>query len=292
VTKLNANGTDLIYSTYLGGGFVDLGYAIALDSGGNAYVTGAANSADFPITPGAFQTKLASKDRRSNAFITKMLLIPLPPPPVTVSPEGLTFASRLVGTNSPAMAVTFTNDSTGGGVLDVTTVAFTGTDPSDFKIGHNGCSRDVEVEPGGNCVINVIFSPIGNGTRTAALTVTDNAVMSPQTVSLTGTATGDFSITASPNALTVVRGNSGMSTITITPLQGFKQRVNLTCTGKPTNSSCSVSPSSVLLDGTHSQMATLTITTTSHTFTGMFTLGAKGAFHDVVHSADIALSVQ
>lgn len=50
----------------------------------------------------------------------------------------------------------------------------------------------------------VIFTPIGNGTRTATLTVTDNAVMSPQTVSLTGTATGDFAITASPTALTVV----------------------------------------------------------------------------------------
>jgi hypothetical protein len=292
VTKLNGNGTALIYSTYLGGGFDDRGYAIALDSGANAYVTGVTASADFPITPGAFQAKFASKDRGSNAFITKMPLIPLPPPPVTVSPEGLTFASRLVGTNSPSMAVTFTNDSTGGGVLDVTTVAFKGADPSDFKIGHNGCSRGMEVEPGGNCVINVIFTPIGNGTRTATLTVTDNAVMSPQTVSLTGTATGDFAITAFPTALTVVRGNSGMSTITITPLQGFKQRVNLTCTGKPTNSSCSVSPSSVALDGTHSQMATLTITTTSHTFTGMFTLAAKGAFHDVVHSADITLTVQ
>jgi len=302
VTKLNANGTALIYSTYLGGSGCqpvsegcdgpEVALGIALDSGDNAYVTGQTNSGDFPITPGAFQAKLASKDRGTNAFITKMPLIPLPPPPVTVSPGNIAFASRLVGTTSPAMAVTFTNDSTGGGVLDVTTVAFTGTDPSDFKVSHNGCSRDVEVGPEGKCVVDVVFSPIGNGTRTATLTVTDNAVMSPQTVSLTGTATGDFSITASPTALTVVRGNSGMSTITITPLQGFKQRVNLTCTGKPTNSSCSVSPSSVLLDGTHSQTATLTITTISHTFTGTFTLGAKGAFHDVVHSADIALTVQ
>jgi hypothetical protein len=54
VTKLNATGTALAYSTYLGGG---LSSAIALDSGGNAYVTGLTFSSDFPTTPGALQRK-------------------------------------------------------------------------------------------------------------------------------------------------------------------------------------------------------------------------------------------
>jgi hypothetical protein len=48
----------LIYSTYLGGSSVsgDYGEGIAVDAAGNAYVTGGTGSADFPITPGAFQT--------------------------------------------------------------------------------------------------------------------------------------------------------------------------------------------------------------------------------------------
>ena len=65
VTKLNAAGSALIYSTYLGGGSIDnagggeTGYGIAVDSAGNAYVTGLTTSMDFPITTGAFQTKMA-----------------------------------------------------------------------------------------------------------------------------------------------------------------------------------------------------------------------------------------
>ena len=60
VTKLSADGSALEYSTYLGGttsnGFDDLGSGIAVDGTGAAYVTGDARSANFPVTPGAFDT--------------------------------------------------------------------------------------------------------------------------------------------------------------------------------------------------------------------------------------------
>ena len=49
ITKINAAGTAKIYSTYLGGGGVDEGKGIAVDSAGNAYVTGIAGSFDFPL---------------------------------------------------------------------------------------------------------------------------------------------------------------------------------------------------------------------------------------------------
>jgi hypothetical protein len=70
VTKMNATGTALVYSTYLGGsGIEDVGKAIALDSSGNAYVTGLTYSTNFPTTTGAFQINLAGS---SNAFVTKL----------------------------------------------------------------------------------------------------------------------------------------------------------------------------------------------------------------------------
>jgi hypothetical protein len=56
VSKLNPTGTALVYSTFLGGSQQDIAYAIAVDSGGNAYVGGNSGSADFPTTADAFQT--------------------------------------------------------------------------------------------------------------------------------------------------------------------------------------------------------------------------------------------
>src|SRR5207244_608548 len=48
VTKLNAVGTQLIYSTYLGGGGSDRGFRLAVDRNGNSYVAGDTDSANFP----------------------------------------------------------------------------------------------------------------------------------------------------------------------------------------------------------------------------------------------------
>ena len=56
VSKINPSGSALVYSTYLGGSGQDLGSGIAVDSAGNAYVTGNTGSSNFPTTPSAFQT--------------------------------------------------------------------------------------------------------------------------------------------------------------------------------------------------------------------------------------------
>ncbi len=56
MAKLNASGTALLYTTYLGGNSDDCGYGIAVDGAGNAYVTGWTASTNFPTTAGAFQT--------------------------------------------------------------------------------------------------------------------------------------------------------------------------------------------------------------------------------------------
>ncbi|MCU1265734.1 MAG: hypothetical protein JWM21_2052 [Acidobacteria bacterium] len=56
VTKIDATGTSVIYSTYIGGGGLDQGSSIAVDNSGNAYVVGRVDSTsmDFPTTPGSF----------------------------------------------------------------------------------------------------------------------------------------------------------------------------------------------------------------------------------------------
>src|SRR5205814_485488 len=66
-------GSALVYSTYLGGTLFDSGLGIAVDAGGNAYVTGRTQSPDFPTTPGAFQTTFRSGPLgRFDAFVTKI----------------------------------------------------------------------------------------------------------------------------------------------------------------------------------------------------------------------------
>ena len=52
---LNPEGTDLVYSSYLGGDVVDRAWALAIDDNGSAYIQGITNSLNFPVTPDAFQ---------------------------------------------------------------------------------------------------------------------------------------------------------------------------------------------------------------------------------------------
>jgi len=57
VAKLSADGSTLLYSSYLGGGAEEQGYGVAVGGNGNAYFYGATWSSDFPTTPGAYQTQ-------------------------------------------------------------------------------------------------------------------------------------------------------------------------------------------------------------------------------------------
>ena len=69
MTKLDASGAALGYSTYLGGSDGEDGRGIAVDGAGSAYVTGDTSSVDFPTSAGAFDTTL---DGYADAFVTKL----------------------------------------------------------------------------------------------------------------------------------------------------------------------------------------------------------------------------
>ena len=74
VAKLNSSGTSLVYATFLGGSGDERIGGIAVDSSGNAYVTGTTTSKNFPVSAGVFQhdCKLKSDDTCASAFVTKL----------------------------------------------------------------------------------------------------------------------------------------------------------------------------------------------------------------------------
>lgn len=79
ITELNPTGTAIVYSTYLGGSSTVISTpcgacttSIAVDSFGDAFVTGLTAEANFPVTPGAYQSTLKSSAQGHNAFITEL----------------------------------------------------------------------------------------------------------------------------------------------------------------------------------------------------------------------------
>jgi hypothetical protein len=105
-------------------------------------------------------------------------------PVAGLSPSSLTFASQAVGATSAAQTITLSN--TGNAALTLTSIALTGMNPGDFAQ-TNTCGSSVAA--GTNCTISVTFKPTASGTRSAVVTLTDNATGSPQTVGLSGTGT-------------------------------------------------------------------------------------------------------
>jgi len=108
---------------------------------------------------------------------------------VTLLPSSLSFGVQLVGTTSPSQQATLTN--TGNQPVTISNIAAT----APFSQ-INNCPSTLQV--GSDCQINVAFTPTDKGTVGGTLSVTDNAVGSPQQVTLSGTGT---SVALSPTAI-------------------------------------------------------------------------------------------
>jgi hypothetical protein len=105
-------------------------------------------------------------------------------PNATLSPSSLIFATQLVRTTSPVQSVTLGDYGTVA--LTINSINLTGADPAEFQT-NTTCGSSVA--PGATCTINVTFTPTRRGSRAATLSIADNAPGSPQTLSLSGTAT-------------------------------------------------------------------------------------------------------
>ncbi|HEY6767793.1 MAG TPA: SBBP repeat-containing protein [Candidatus Sulfotelmatobacter sp.] len=234
VASLNPAGTALNYSTYLGGSGTEAGDGIAVDTSGNAYVTGYTTSSDFPVTQSTFSGGI-STSFDTDAFVSELN--------INGTSLSLPFSTFLGGTGDEdfifgALAV----DSLGN--LYVTGV----TNSTNFPLLH---ASDGTYNGGAS-------------TATCMLGSGGSNVFCPDAFVTVYAPNADFSIAGSPLA-SVNPGGSSTSTVTVTPFNGYNATVSLTCSvsgGGTPAPQCSLSPASV---SGGSGTSTLTVTTTAAT---------------------------
>jgi uncharacterized repeat protein (TIGR01451 family) len=176
-------------------------------------------------------------------------------PTLTVAPTTLTFAAQTVAVTSAPMNVTVTNS--GKSAAQFTGFTITGTNSGDYALATGGtCNPTGTLAAGANCTIAITFTPAAVGTRTATLSIADNATGSPQAVTLTGTAIAAAVTVTIPsggsNTATSVPGGTAYFGLVLTAAPGVTGTVTLGCTPSSPLLTCSVIPSTVTLTGGNS----------------------------------------
>ena len=144
-------------------------------------------------------------------------------PVVSLSTSSLTFQQQVVDTTSAAQTVTLTN--TGGLVLNITSITKTGTHPTNYAFTGCGNGGATTVAASANCVMSVTFTPSATGTRTANLSIANDAAGTPHVITLTGTGGAPPQVTASLTASyrSILPGQTSV-------LTHITQDANVSCT--------------------------------------------------------------
>jgi hypothetical protein len=160
---------------------------------------------------------------------------------ISVTPSSINFGGQLAGTSGQPQTITVTNIGTGA--LSFSSIAVSGA--VDFVVGANTC-KGVNVPSGGTCTVQVTFGPActnGSAARSATLVLTDNVTGSPQSVALSGSATGDFCFDPS-TTVSVAAGQTAVYSMVVDSPTAYKGSVSLTCAGASATATCT-SPASV-----------------------------------------------
>ena len=181
VSKLSADDSAFVYSTYLGGKPNDFGQGVATDAAGSAYVVGYTNRLPvppaFPATPAAFQQSLKGS---SGVFVAKIAQQTF----INLSRAKLAYSTHVIGLTSAATNVAVTNQ--GSTTLTIHKIFIGGLDADDFAQ-TNTCAATLA--PSTSCTVSVTFTPGAKGPRSAALAISTPDPGSPDAILLNGTGT-------------------------------------------------------------------------------------------------------
>ncbi|HEV2426019.1 MAG TPA: FG-GAP-like repeat-containing protein, partial [Terriglobia bacterium] len=267
VTLKNTGSMPLVISAIdAGGDFVQT------NTCGNTVAPGASCTISVTFTPTAINTRTGTiiiYDNAPRGPHVVTLTGTGVGPAVTLSASTLSVGTQTVSTTGAAHTLTLTNS--GGGALTITSISVSG----DFSE-TNTCGNSVAA--GTSCTINITFTPTAPGTRTGAITITDNAPGSPHVVTLTGTGMGpavSFSASTMSVGGEIVGNTSAAHTVTLTNSGNDA----LTITGM------TVSPSSFSETNTCKSSLAAGV---SCTITVTFTPSVAGKFNGMLSVADNA----
>jgi hypothetical protein len=194
-----------------------------------------------------------------------------------LSTANLNFFNIAIGSASAAQSLTITNS--GNADLDLSNAQVTGS--------YNQSTNCPSVlASGASCQFQIVFVPTGTGTSAGTFSLAGNAFNSPQTISLAGNGV-DFRLNSSPTSASVSVAQTATYNLSLAPIGGaFPNTIQLSCSGAPAGSVCSLSRSTVNL-GAQTASVTLTIGTTevaaretaSHrSYAALFSLQGAGLF--------------
>jgi hypothetical protein len=128
-------------------------------------------------------------------------------------------------------------------------------------------------------------SAAATGTSTLTITGTSGSLTHTTTVSLTVNAAPDFSLSASPNSVSITQGGTGAGTVTVAPQNGFTGSVSLSASGLPSGVTASFSPTSA------TTTSALTLAASSSATTGTAAVTITGTSGGLTHTTTISLTV-
>jgi subtilisin family serine protease len=222
---------------------------------------------------------------------------------ITATSAGLsrTAATRLVVTPPPdfALAATPSSRSAVVGSAATYTIAVTGKNgfagtvgwsvaglPS--NVGTASFSPPTVTGSGSTTLTITTAASAPTGTYALTVTGTSGAISHTAGVTLVVTPAPDFSLTASPTYVSVLRRQAATYTVSTTPVGGFADTVALSLTGAPSGTSVSFAPNPVAASGS----STLRVTTNYQTPRGTFTLRINGTRGALTHQVTVTLVVR